>query len=712
MRGSHRQRSHPGRRWSVALALVLAAPVLASPSPAAAATTLEVDAGWGGSYHPGQPFPIRVTVTADRLLRGDLQVEVAGMTTVPMVGRPVEVPGGSAEEHLFVLPSGLEEPGFEVRAVLRADDEVVASGTSSMVPAGDTELVGLTPGALAGRPVPAVAPLAVDAGTAAFSPVDTIVLEAPGGLGSLDVLGVGAGELAGLGGGGLEAVLAWVASGGHLLVDEAPGVDVPGLPQAWRPGPDGRARAGLGEVISVGGALAEGRFAGLVEPTPLERTNGRQFDDGQTIDTALARDAGLRLPKLSWLVGFLAAYVVVAVPVTLTVLRRRGRGELGWVVLPLVALAFTGAGYLAGRDLRSGAVASHATFVSSTGVGAVATSSVGVVSDAGGTVATTFPSGWLPAASGDPWSGPTTPVAAIQTNDGIELRQRLQPGEFGIGSAVGPVDLGGTLEVVASSAEDGQLSGLIRSSLPFDLTQVAVFQGQSSVKVGSVPAGGEVTWALEPSAAADPFAAGPRAVWPEAAGFDRPPDPTGVVALPLWDRFDAAAPAGYRSPGSVAVAGWTRDFTPPIDAGGRDLKGRTLVVSTASVTTEGAVTDVGVRTEMVRSPLQHNGSSDVPFVYKFTLPEGEPFDTASLVLRSTVPGTVAEVWRDGAWQPLVPGPAAEPPARPGGDRPFDAVDHRLPPDSSRQGVVWARASRMIDPFLTDALDDVTLRRSP
>jgi len=708
LRGSQRLRSLPGRRWSAALALLLFfAWEPAFPAPAAAATTLEVDAGWGGSYHPGQQVPVRVTVIADRLLRGDLQVEVAGVTTTPTVERPVEVPGGSAEEHLFVLSSAAEQPGAEVRAVLRVDDEVVASGTSVLQPAGDAELVGLAPGALGGRPVPGTAPLAIDAGTATFSAIDTIVLETPGGLGSLDVLGVGVGELAGLGEVGLDAVLAWVSAGGHLLVDEAPGVDPPGLPELWRPGPDGRERAGLGEVVSVDGALADGRFAGLVEPTPAERSSAPQFGTGEPIDGALARDAGVRLPKLSWLVAFLAAYVVVAVPVTLTVLRRRGRGELGWVVLPLVALAFTGGGYLAGRDLRSGATASHATIVVSTGARAVATTSVGVVSDAGGTVATTFPTGWVPAASGTSWSGPRTPVAAVQTNDGIELRQRLRPGEFGIGSATGPVSLAGALEVSASSAGDGQLTGVIRSSLPFDLSEVAVFQGQSSVTVGSVPAGGEVTWALEPSAEADPFIAGAQAAWREASGFDRPPDPTSIVAFPLWERFNAETRAGYRSPGSVVVAGWTRDFTPPADPGARSLVGRTLVVSTAAVGTQGALVDVGVRTEMVRSPVDQDGTDDDPFVFKFTLPTGEPVDTASLVLRSTVTGTAIEVWRDDAWVPLVPA-AADVPAGPNG-QPFD---HRLPADSSRQGVIWARASRSVDPYLVDAVDSVTLRRSP
>ena len=688
-------------------ALVLAASALGSPSPAVAATTLEVDAGWGGSYHPGQPLPIRVTVTADRLLRGDLQVEVGGMTLTPSVERPVEVPGGSAEVHLFVLPSGVEQPVTEVRAVLRADDEVVASGTAVAQPTRDEELVGLTSGALAGRPLPGTAPLAVDVGTAAFSLVDILALEAPGALGSLDALGVGAGELAGIGGAGLDAVLAWVAAGGHLLVDEAPGADVPGLPESWRPGPDGRARAGLGEVISVDGALAEGRFAGLIEPTPVERTGGARFESGEPIDAALARDAGLRLPELSWLVGFLGVYVVVAVPLTLTILRRRGRGELGWVALPLVALAFTGGGYLAGRDLRSGATASHATIVNTTAVGAVATTTVGVVSNAGGTVSTTFPAGWVPEVAGTFRFGPGTPVSAVETNDGIELRQRLQPGEFGIRSASGPVDLGGSLEVVGSSGGDGQLAGVIRSSLPFDLSDVAVFQSGSSVTVGSVPAGGEVPWTLEVAATNDPFASGARAAWPEAAGFDRPPDPTSVVAMPLWERFDAEARAGYRSAGSVVVAGWTRDFTPPAGTADRDLEGRTLVVGTGAVSTDGAVTDVGVRTEMVRTPVHDNGTDSSPFVFKFTLPAGEPVDTGSLVLRTTIAGTFIDVWRDGAWVRLehtpveaVPGAGAE------------AYDHRLPPGAGGRGVIWARAVNGIDLFLMDAVDTVTLRRSP
>src|SRR5690606_36043680 len=152
-------------------------------------------------------------------------------------------------------------------------------------------------------------------------------------------------------------------------------------------------------------------------------------------DNALARDAGLRVPQIGWLVGFLAAYVLVAVPLTLTVLRRRGRGELGWVALPLVALGFTAGGWLAGRGVRDDTTVAHATVVRISEAGAGATTGVGVVSNGGGRVTTTFRATWHATGTGNEWFGPRTPVVAAATNDGVALTQRLQPGEFGVRAA-------------------------------------------------------------------------------------------------------------------------------------------------------------------------------------------------------------------------------------------------------------------------------------
>lgn len=87
----------------------LLAPLLAalsttalSAAPAAAETTLSVSAGFAGSYLPGAALPVRVLVSADRLLSGVLEVVVGD--GAPVVA-PVEVPGGSEKEFLILVPT-------------------------------------------------------------------------------------------------------------------------------------------------------------------------------------------------------------------------------------------------------------------------------------------------------------------------------------------------------------------------------------------------------------------------------------------------------------------------------------------------------------------------------------------------------------------------------------------------------------------------------
>jgi hypothetical protein len=54
-------------RWWAIAALVVA-PLLWA-DPAGAETTIEVEAGYAGSFVPGQEVPVRVRVSTDRLLR-------------------------------------------------------------------------------------------------------------------------------------------------------------------------------------------------------------------------------------------------------------------------------------------------------------------------------------------------------------------------------------------------------------------------------------------------------------------------------------------------------------------------------------------------------------------------------------------------------------------------------------------------------------------
>lgn len=696
------------------MTLVMVTALATRPPPAAAATVLEVDAGYAGFYRPGSPVPVRVAVAADRLLRVELEVQVnAGFGDVVTVAVPVEAPGGTVKEVVVVVPTNAGGGGAQVSAVLRQDGADVARGTAGLQSANDQELVGLLAGVLAGRQPPGAAPLAVDAGTARFSALDPSELAAaPASLAALDVVGVAPDDLASLDDAARAGVLAWVGEGGFLLIDTPPGEQIDGLPQAWQPGGRGRAPAGLGEVRATDGAMAAGNWAGLIEPTPVVGGQGSGFFGGVSLDGALATDAGLRIPRLGWLVGFLGVYVVIAVPLTLTVLRRRGRGELGWVVLPLVALVFTAASYGAGREARGGATAAHATVVHVTDGGAVATTNVGVVSPDGGQVEANYPRRWTPAGR-SMWSGgPPTRLRASLTSDGTTISQDLDVGQFGVHRASGPVTVEGRLEVTATATGATTLEGTIRNTLPFALEEVAVLHDQSGAALGRLEAGEERSWTLALDAGGDPFPGAAGRVWPEASGFNSTPDLDSVVAFPLWSEFEAGAAADVLAPGTVVAAGWTRGYEPPLGVPDSSLSGRTMVVATTPVAS-GAAGLVGpaVETSLVRGPFSSGGMFDetTPVVFRMVLPPAfDPADTDPLVVRA--PEVLAlDTWNEGAWRELSAGTAAgQDPALPSdvmagpGPQIFGpTAEHLLPPETVDAGVVWVRARvtdfRFLDP---------------
>ncbi|MGH9149904.1 MAG: hypothetical protein ACRD0F_06130, partial [Acidimicrobiales bacterium] len=164
-------------------------------SPAGAETTLTVAAGHGGAHLPGRQAPLRVEVAADRRIDGTV---VASLTAEPgyKVSLPVEVPGASVKVFHLTVPTPPTRATVTVQVDLRAGGRTVASTRSGLQATADQELVGLLPGALAGRTVPGTAPLSVDAGTARFVALDEIDLgRAPAGIDSLSTIGAAAGEL-------------------------------------------------------------------------------------------------------------------------------------------------------------------------------------------------------------------------------------------------------------------------------------------------------------------------------------------------------------------------------------------------------------------------------------------------------------------------------------------------------------------------------------
>jgi hypothetical protein len=686
---------HGGCKAALA-AVVLVCTVLVCTvwaAPAGAETTVVVEAGYAGSFVAGHEVPVRVRVAADRLVQGTLEVGVGNPGNELPVAMAVEVPGGSQKEFVVTAPSGFTEAA-DVAVRLLQGDQVVASGQATVRATVDTELVGILPGALRGRPVPGQAPLAVDAGTARFVALREADLDqAPASLGPLSTLVADADELAQLAPGARAGVLRWVEAGGRLLVDAAKGQAVPGLPDQWQPGPRGRAAAGLGEVVATDGAVAAGRWPGLVEPSGWA-TQSARFGGDVPVATSLAADAGLRTPEIAWLVGFLVVYVVLVGPVAFFVLRRRGRPELAWVAIPLVAIVFSTGSWAVGRNLRDATELVHASVVSTGGAGPVATSYVGVFSRSGETARIGFPPGWSSGASS---AGPAaTPTIVTRTAAGPEARLALNAGQFGMAAASGPIE-GGGLEVRAAVLAGGRVSGTVRNATAFRLLQVAAFAGSDAAAVGELAPGEERAFEIANGQARFDGGNPEFRVW-GGLGMGTPESTTD---LGLWHTAVRDGGVNFLSPDAVVAAGWTRDFVPELRAGGRRASpgGRTLVVGRGAATLPAAgPAEATARRDIVRDPFAQRafrGFAGGGSVVRFVFPDGAA--TSGL----TIPNVfgAAEFWQDGAWQQaacegagcVVGANAGCPPGVPCriGPAPFDA-QLALPAAAVANGVAYVR----------------------
>jgi hypothetical protein len=643
------------------LAVVMATMLWAAP--ASAETTLAVDAGYAGAFVTGQEVPVRVRVSADRLVRGTLEVGIGNPENSVPVALPVEVPGGSQKEFLVTAPSGMNQsPDVVVR--LLQGDQVVAAGQSSIRSNADTELVGILPGALRGRPVPGQTALAADTGTARFAALGAAELEqAPASLGPLSTLVADVDELGRLSPGARAGVLRWLEGGGRLLVDAAKGQTVPGLPDAWQPGTRGRAAAGVGEVVATEGAVAAGRWSGLVEPSGRAVTPAR-FGGDLPLSATLAADAGLRTPQIAWLVRFLIVYVVAVGPVLFFAVRRRGRPELAWVAVPLVALLFSSGSWAVGRNLRKATELVHASIVSTGAGGPVATSYIGVFSRSGGTSRIGFPAGWS-SGSFVQAGGAATPTLVAQTGNGPEARLPLDTGQFGLVHANGPAaDAGeGGLEISAAEQAGGQVAGEVRNRTAFRLDEVAVFVGSDATLVGDLAPGETRAFTVNLGQARTDGGNPEFRLWGGFGGKVPGTDVGSVTDFGLWQVALQNAGVNFLSHGAAVVAGWTRDYEPAVRVGSRTARpeGRTVVLGRQELRPPArGATPVAARRDIVRDPFGNRfigGARGGGSVLRFVLPEGA--DTANLVF-SNMFGS-GEVWQDGAWKPAqCAGPGCQP----------------------------------------------------
>jgi hypothetical protein len=683
--------------------LLMAGP---AATPARAVTTLGVAGAYDGSYVPGHPVAVRVQVAADRLLRGRLEVTLAD---APSVSLPVEVPGGSTKEFLVVVPGSQSfrfDGAVPVQARLRDGSNSLAEGDAILQSSVGQELVGLLPGALGGRGVPGPSPLAVDAGTARFAALGPAELaQAPASLGPVSTILAATDEVGRLPETTRRALLAWVEQGGHLLVDADPGQTVEGLPAGWQPGADGRSPAGRGEVRLTGGAIAAGRWPGLIEPTgwAVPGDPSSRFGNG-FVGQTLASEAGLRVPRLGWLVAFLAAYVLVVGPLVFLVLRRRGHPELAWVVVPLVAILFTAGSYVGGRGLRNTTRQVDTSIIATSATGSAATTWMGVFSAGGQTSRIRFGPGWMP--GGTDADGTVSLSSVAITADGAEAALPLDAGQFGVVPSSGPAGGEGRLEVTAVTAAAGEASGRVKNTTPYALDEVAVFVGTGEALVGRLGPGEEGEWRVTDTDL-DFFleGGGPAGlrVWGGFDGFGGfNPDGASVSDFSLWEAARRLGGQEFLGPGEVVAAGWTRSFVPPVAVDGEDAGsgGRTLVLGRSRMGAQNGTVDI--RREVVRGP-DFQGRSD--FVVRFVTRDADGGarapDPSRLTLRAPVDRV--EAWQDGSWRAV--GPVGGQDLRMKGTAEF-----RVPAGAVQGDVLYLRF-----PAVSSGLDDnglFTLREAP
>ncbi|MBN2621940.1 MAG: hypothetical protein JXA83_01170 [Acidimicrobiales bacterium] len=643
-------------------------------APAAADTAVEVEAGYvEGQIVPGRPIPVRVQVRADQLVTGTITAtpytlgEPGEAVTVP-----VEVAGGSVKDYLVVVPTewrGVVGPS-EVRVVLRTGDDTVESA-ASLSWTGNVEVVGLVPGLVSQPPDPVALPM--DLGRAVFTELDAQALATPGALGPLGSIVTGPDGVSALPADAQRNVLEWVEAGGQLLVDAPPGSPVAGVPTEWQPA-GARAPAGAGWVRLTDGAAARGQWATIIEPS---RQFGRQeLSGGGTccfagVPDSVARDAGLRIPDVGWLLGFLVAYVVVVGPVTFVLLRRVRRTGLAWVAVPAVAVLFTGVAFTAGSSLRSDSRAAHGSVVQASPLGDRAVSYLGLVSRNGGDPTALFPEGWQ--AGGfdggdmqgmvfDDMGGPQSVAAdavPIHGDDGRPgVRLPLSSGDFGMVTGRGRVDGDSPLAVTATAA-GGTVAGTVTNTAEFDLERVIVVVAGRVADLGDVASGAEVEWMLDgtgPGVNPDPWMAVERP-WSDAIGDMGDPNLDSVVNYSVYATEVAGEIDAY-PPGVAVAAGWTTDWTPPVEIGSGIAGGRTgFVARTVVDAPAGAVPAAAVRREFVRGPGATRFDPPIQIrdwgeargaVARFTLPEGADAATP-LVLEAGGGVAQAEVWDGRRW---------------------------------------------------------------
>ena len=479
---------------------------------------VELEVGFDNRFAPGQWTPVSVVVESSQAVSGTLEVshtQPDGSDSLYMLD--IEVPGGGRKEFHLVIPGPPEQR--RVNAQVVDGDDVLGSATVSPLELQESALVGVIGDAAE------LDPFTAEPSLTEMIPVPLtsgqLSLGAPA-LSSLAYVVASPDDLDGLVPGERDALADWVATGGRIFVvaEDPERVEWPGeaAEVGWNAGrvveadvtlAGGRVglmRAGIGEVMVGAGsmsALDRDVLETVLRPPPLIHSAGSQeffndFGPGTSADAELMnkmKGSGGSL-RLSWFVAFLIAYLLLVGPVNYFVLKRRGRKELLWVTVPVLALVFSGVAYGLARGSRGDTEAATAGVVFATSTGQEGRAVAIVSSGTGGDRTFTFPTKAAVAPGFLPFFGSNQNGSTRLTPEGAEVTVQTAP--FSMHFARGALDRFDGFIRAEVQPDGDDLRYRVVNETPHDLRDVTLVLGSVPTDIGDLAAGESATAATDP----------------------------------------------------------------------------------------------------------------------------------------------------------------------------------------------------------------------